>query len=96
MKESDFKTALRLESGIKLWQGMWEYRAPAAQCFIVPVKPRARQMLNQTSTPPSGEVFLGRKPSTDNQTNPSPQSTSFTETTRNDDDVSFFYLKIFS
>lgn len=93
MKESDFKTALRLESGIKLWQGMWEYRAPAAQCFIVPVKPRARQLLNQSSTPPSGEVFLGRKQSTDNQANQSPQSTSCTETTRNgDDDVSFYKI----
>jgi protein unc-80 len=61
LKESDFQN-FRLENGIKLWQGMWEYRAPNVQCFIAPVKPRARQFLQSTSTttPQSGEVFVGK------------------------------------
>lgn len=31
---------------MEFWQGMWEYRAPAAHCFLAPVKPRARQLFN--------------------------------------------------
>lgn len=59
MKESDFQN-FRLENGIKIWQGMWEYRSPGATCFVAPVKPRARQLMTSLSTGTSSvEVFPG-------------------------------------
>lgn len=60
LKESDFQN-IRLENGLKMWQGMWEYRAPNASCFIAPVKPKARHYLNSVSTTPSVEVFSPSK-----------------------------------
>lgn len=56
LKESDFQN-YRLENGIRLWQGMWEYKAPGAPCFTAPVKPKARQLLSPTSPRGSIEVF---------------------------------------
>lgn len=50
LKESDFKN-FRLENGLRLWQGMWEYRAPGAPCFNAPVKPRARRMILLPQSP---------------------------------------------
>lgn len=44
LKESDFQN-FRLENGLRLWQGMWEFKAPGAPCFSAPVKPKARQLL---------------------------------------------------
>lgn len=44
LKESDFEN-FRLEQGLRLWQAMWEYRAPAVACFVAAVKPKARQVL---------------------------------------------------
>lgn len=59
MKESDFQN-FRLENGIKIWQGMWEYRSPGATCFMAPVKPRARQLMSSMSAgTSSAEVFPG-------------------------------------
>lgn len=52
LKESDFKN-FRLENGLRLWQGMWEYRSPGAPCFIAPVKPRARRMILLPQSPKS-------------------------------------------
>lgn len=46
LKESDFQN-FRLEHGLRLWQGLWEYRAPAVPCFVAAVKPKARQLLLQ-------------------------------------------------
>lgn len=56
LKESDFQN-YRLENGIRLWQGMWEYKAPGAPCFTAPVKPKARQLLSPTSPRGSIDVF---------------------------------------
>lgn len=51
LKESDFQN-FRLENGIKLWHGMWEFSAPyGAPCFTAPVKPKARQLLNSLLSP---------------------------------------------
>lgn len=50
LKESDFQN-YRLENGIKLWHGMWEYTAPGAPCFTAAVKPKARQLLNSLMSP---------------------------------------------
>ncbi|KAG5670542.1 hypothetical protein PVAND_000797 [Polypedilum vanderplanki] len=88
LKESDFQN-FRLENGIKLWQGMWEYRSPNIQCFMAPVKPKARQFLQQTSTttPQSNEnVFIGK--TQQEQHHESPTNTSFSETPKHDDDIS--------
>lgn len=66
---------------------MWEYRSPNVQCFLAPVKPRARQLVNQGSTPQSGEVFIGKGGM--EQHHESPTNTSiFSETTKHDDEIS--------
>lgn len=86
LKESDFQN-FRLENGIKLWQGMWEYRSPNVQCFLSPVKPRARQLIQAGSTPQSGELFSGK--SSHEQHHESPTNTSiFSETPKHDDEIS--------
>lgn len=55
LKESDFQN-FRLENGLRLWQGMWEFKAPGAPCFSAPVKPKARQLLSPTS--PRGSLVF--------------------------------------
>lgn len=51
LKESDFQN-YRLENGIKLWHGMWEFSSPqGAPCFGSAVKPKARQLLNSLLSP---------------------------------------------
>ncbi|XP_058813943.1 protein unc-80 homolog isoform X3 [Topomyia yanbarensis] len=89
LKESDFQN-IRLENGLKMWQGMWEYRAPNAPCFIAPVKPKARNFLNSVSTTPSVEVFSPKKPeSMHHAAIDSPPSISFSETPKHDDEMSY-------
>jgi protein unc-80 len=61
LKESDFHNNFRLENGLKLWQGMWDFRSPNVPCFTAPVKPRARQFLHSMSAATSAEVFTARK-----------------------------------
>uniref|UniRef100_A0A1B0CSU9 Uncharacterized protein n=2 Tax=Lutzomyia longipalpis TaxID=7200 RepID=A0A1B0CSU9_LUTLO len=91
LKESDFQN-FRLENGIRLWQGMWEYRAPNAPCFIAPVKPRARQLYTPTSpkSTMSPDEYPIRKQSGAEATPlslDSPQSLSYsTELPKHDDD----------
>lgn len=85
MKESDFQN-FRLDLGLKLWQGMWEYRSPNIQCFLAPVKPKSRQyhQTNSTTTPQSGDqVFVGKQVH-----NESPTNTSFTDTPKHEDEMS--------
>lgn len=66
---------------------MWEYRSPNVQCFLAPVKPRARQLVNSGSSPQSNEVFIGK--SAGEQHHESPTNTSiFSETTKHDDEMS--------
>ncbi|XP_037944678.1 protein unc-80 homolog isoform X2 [Teleopsis dalmanni] len=60
LKESDFQN-FRLENGIKLWQGMWDNRAPGAPCFTAPVKPKARNLLCAPTPKGSTDVFPARK-----------------------------------
>jgi protein unc-80 len=84
LKESDLQN-FRLDMGLKLWQGMWEYRSPNVQCFLAPVKPKARQYLQTTSSTSQsreGEpVFAGKQ-------HESPTNTSFSETPKHDDEMS--------
>ncbi|XP_050101355.1 protein unc-80 homolog isoform X2 [Anopheles aquasalis] len=84
LKESDFQN-FRLENGLKMWQGMWEYRAPNAPCFTAPVKPKARNLLTSVSTTPSPEVFSPKK----NENIESPPSMSYSGNIKHDDELSF-------
>ncbi|XP_055525794.1 protein unc-80 homolog isoform X1 [Wyeomyia smithii] len=88
LKESDFQN-IRLENGLKMWQGMWEYRAPNAPCFTAPVKPKARNFLNSISTTPSVEVFSPKKLEGVHQGIDSPPSISFSDTPKHDDEMSY-------
>ncbi|XP_039948637.1 protein unc-80 homolog isoform X7 [Bactrocera tryoni] len=92
LKESDFQN-FRLENGIKLWQGMWDNRAPGAPCFTAPVKPKARNLLCAPSPKGSTDVFPGRKQSSnvDEATSPKPDSpqSQQSEHTRQDEDNSW-------
>lgn len=66
---------------------MWEYRSPNVQCFLAPVKPRARQLVNAGSTPQSGELFPDKN--CEDQHHESPTNTSiFSETPKHDDEIS--------
>ncbi|XP_017489203.1 PREDICTED: protein unc-80 homolog [Rhagoletis zephyria] len=92
LKESDFQN-FRLENGIKLWQGMWDNRAPGAPCFTAPVKPKARNLLCAPTPKGSTDMFPGRKQSSnaDVATSPkldSPQS-QLSEHTRQDEENSW-------
>lgn len=86
LKESDFQN-YRLENGIKLWQGMWDYRSPNVQCFLAPVKPRARQLVAASQAQSSGEN-LDEK-ATAEQHHESPTNTSIFSETPKDDELSF-------
>ncbi|XP_068157117.1 protein unc-80 homolog [Drosophila tropicalis] len=89
LKESDFQN-FRLENGIKLWQGMWDNRAPGAPCFTAPVKPKARNLLCAPTPKGSTDVFPARKQSggdamSPKADSPSPQS-GFSEYGRQGDE----------
>ncbi|XP_058983125.1 protein unc-80 homolog isoform X2 [Musca domestica] len=92
LKESDFQNC-RLENGIKLWQGMWDNRAPGAPCFTAPVKPKARNLLCAPTPKGSTDVFTGRKQSLSvDAMSPkadSPQSAGSDHTTRQDEESSW-------
>lgn len=69
---------------------MWEYRGPNIQCFMAPVKPRARQLLKNVTTTQSGELFIGKSPPEAQQEHhESPTNTSFCETPKHDDEISW-------
>ncbi|VDO49998.1 unnamed protein product, partial [Brugia timori] len=38
--EKDLTSNFRLESGLKIWQSLWQYRQPDVLCFCAPVKQR--------------------------------------------------------
>uniref|UniRef100_A0A7I4YUG5 UNC80 domain-containing protein n=1 Tax=Haemonchus contortus TaxID=6289 RepID=A0A7I4YUG5_HAECO len=67
--EEDIASNIRLESGLKIWQALWQYRQPDVWCFTAPVKPR-RDELPQllflrrpttTSIPQSQGIYLGEE-----------------------------------
>ncbi|XP_025829365.1 protein unc-80 homolog [Agrilus planipennis] len=63
LKESDFQT-FRLENGLKIWQGLWEYRHPDVPCFTAQCKPKLKGFMGRSTRRPytHGDVFLGKKP----------------------------------
>ncbi|KAK6016772.1 hypothetical protein OSTOST_17740, partial [Ostertagia ostertagi] len=69
VSEEDIASNIRLESGLKIWQALWQYRQPDVWCFTAPVKPR-RDELPQvmflrrptaTSIPQSQGIYLGEE-----------------------------------
>ncbi|CAG9539348.1 unnamed protein product, partial [Cercopithifilaria johnstoni] len=43
INEKDLTSNFRLESGLKIWQSLWQYRQPEVLCFCAPVKQRRTQ-----------------------------------------------------
>lgn len=66
---------------------MWEYRSPNVQCFLAPVKPRARQLVNSGNTPQSGDFFAGKGSSEHHHESPT-NTSIFSETPKHDDEIS--------
>lgn len=88
LKESDFQN-FRLENGIKLWQGMWEYRSPNVQCFLAPVKPKARQLIAASQAEQNSNENIDERATVEQQHHESPTNTSIFSETPKDDDLSF-------
>ncbi|VDN59624.1 unnamed protein product, partial [Dracunculus medinensis] len=40
INEENISSHIRLESGLKIWQSLWQYRQPEVLCFCAPVKQR--------------------------------------------------------
>lgn len=40
---------------------MWEYKAPGAQCFTAPVKPKARHLFSPVNARELSDIFSARK-----------------------------------
>ncbi|CAD5215802.1 unnamed protein product [Bursaphelenchus okinawaensis] len=40
IKEEEIESHIRLESGLRLWQALWQFRQPDVLCFAAPVKQR--------------------------------------------------------
>ncbi|KAL3123606.1 hypothetical protein niasHT_002497 [Heterodera trifolii] len=52
VREDEIKGHYRLESGVRLWQCLWQSRLPELICFCAPVKQRRTQMPQINSTTP--------------------------------------------
>uniref|UniRef100_F1KZ61 Protein unc-80 n=2 Tax=Ascaris suum TaxID=6253 RepID=F1KZ61_ASCSU len=63
--ENDIASHIRLESGLKIRQSLWQYRQPDVLCFCAPVKQRRSQLplvaLARKAAPTSGAqgIYLG-------------------------------------
>uniref|UniRef100_A0A915C2K7 Transmembrane protein n=1 Tax=Parascaris univalens TaxID=6257 RepID=A0A915C2K7_PARUN len=63
--EDDIASHIRLESGLKIWQSLWQYRQPDVLCFCAPVKQRRSQLplvaLARKAAPTSAAqgIYLG-------------------------------------
>uniref|UniRef100_A0A7E4W3C8 UNC80 domain-containing protein n=1 Tax=Panagrellus redivivus TaxID=6233 RepID=A0A7E4W3C8_PANRE len=44
INEEEIESHIRLESGLRLWQALWQYRTPDVLCFCAPVKQRKSQL----------------------------------------------------
>lgn len=66
---------------------MWDYRSPNVQCFLAPVKPRARQLVAASQIQTSGETLDGK--ATVEQHHESPTNTSIFSETPKDDELSY-------
>ncbi|CAG5075777.1 Similar to unc80: Protein unc-80 homolog (Drosophila melanogaster) [Cotesia congregata] len=83
LKDIDFKSNLRLENGVKIWEPMNEYRHPENPCFTAHCRPKPRSLWWKTSRlgKQSTDIFVGvKKKNEDDETPPSQTiSMCFTE-----------------
>ncbi|CAI4225052.1 unnamed protein product [Auanema sp. JU1783] len=69
VKEEDISSNIRLESGLKIWQALWQHRAPEVWCFCAPVKQRKDELpvvqfnrwQNSSAKQQSQGVYLGEE-----------------------------------
>ncbi|KAK0415429.1 hypothetical protein QR680_011941 [Steinernema hermaphroditum] len=80
IREEEIASNIRLESGLKIWQALWQSRQPDVLCFCAPVKQRRNQLPQislarksiTTSTAVTQGIYIGddsdapvhRRPST--------------------------------
>uniref|UniRef100_A0A914WE92 Protein unc-80 homolog n=1 Tax=Plectus sambesii TaxID=2011161 RepID=A0A914WE92_9BILA len=73
LTEEDVSNNIRLESGLPIWQALWQCRQPDLLCFSAPVKPRKAQLmfvplirrtLDITGTAAQG-IYIGDEASTE-------------------------------
>lgn len=77
---------------MKLWQGMWEHRAPQVPCFTAAVKPRTRNLtqeaINARNLRAQEALYGGPTKTHDvHPGNESPPSTSYSENIKHEDEV---------
>ncbi|XP_071051603.1 protein unc-80 homolog isoform X3 [Onthophagus taurus] len=72
-KESDFQNS-RVENGLKIWQPMWEFKHPESSCFTTHCKPKPKYFGGRyfKGKGPFGDVFFGKKPSSEKLSTESP------------------------
>ncbi|KAI1727311.1 cation channel complex component UNC80 domain-containing protein [Ditylenchus destructor] len=63
IKEEDIQGHIRLESGLRIWQALWQNRSPDVLCFCAPVKQRRNTHLAPHSSW-SGAPWQRKLPST--------------------------------
>lgn len=66
LKDIDFKSNLRLENGLKIWNAMCEFRHPEASCFTAHVRPKPRALWSKSTRTTKkqqvqDDVFFGSK-----------------------------------
>ncbi|XP_043466068.1 protein unc-80 homolog isoform X3 [Leptopilina heterotoma] len=73
LKDIDFKSNLRLENGLKIWNAMCEFRHPEASCFTAHVRPKPRALWSKSTRTTKkqevqDDVFFGATDSPQSQT----------------------------
>uniref|UniRef100_A0A1I7ST06 UNC80 domain-containing protein n=1 Tax=Bursaphelenchus xylophilus TaxID=6326 RepID=A0A1I7ST06_BURXY len=60
IKEEEIESHIRLESGLRLWQALWQFRQPDVLCFSAPVKQRKNHFpqLSNKSKKPAAPIAL--------------------------------------
>ncbi|EYB89024.1 hypothetical protein Y032_0237g3240 [Ancylostoma ceylanicum] len=69
VSEEDIAGNIRLESGMKIWQALWQYRQPDVWCFTAPVKQRKDELPQVTfvrrptaaSIAPNQGIYIGEE-----------------------------------
>lgn len=100
LKDIDFKSNLRLENGVKIWEPMNEYRHPENPCFTAHCRPKPRSLWWKSSRlgKQSSDIFVGVKKKNEDDESPPSQTISmcFSEQSlpanKQEDEVRFIYL----
>ncbi|XP_074114400.1 unc80, NALCN channel complex subunit isoform X13 [Cotesia typhae] len=78
LKDIDFKSNLRLENGVKIWEPMNEYRHPENPCFTAHCRPKPRSLWWKSSRlgKQSADIFVGVKKNNEDDESPPSQTMS--------------------